>query len=82
MDVGDWQRRARSVVDVGRVPPFSLQGRGRLVGRIALVLLVLLGLVSTYYQVNADEVGVVQRFGRYVRTTDPGRMSSCRSSRR
>ena len=29
-------------------------------------------LISTYYQVNADEVGVVQRFGRYVRTTDPG----------
>ncbi len=72
MDVVDWQRRARSAIDVGRLPPFSLEGRGRLFGRIALVLLVLLGLFSTYYQVNADEVGVVQRFGRYVRTTDPG----------
>ena len=29
------------------------------------ILLVLLGLVSTYYQVNAEEVGIVQRFGRY-----------------
>jgi membrane protease subunit HflK len=40
--------------------------------RILLGLLVFLGLLSTYYQVNADEVGVVQRFGRYVRTTGPG----------
>ena len=40
---------------------------------LSLVFFVLLiALLSTYYQVNADEVGVVQRFGRYVRTTDPG----------
>jgi modulator of FtsH protease HflK len=72
MTVFDWQRRARSTIDVGRIPRFSLEGRSRLVGRVLLILLVLLGLYSTYYQVNADEVGVVQRFGRYVRTTDPG----------
>jgi membrane protease subunit HflK len=75
MDVSDWRRQAQSVlddIDVGRVPRFSFQGRGPLAGRIALILLVLLALYSTYYQVNADEVGVVQRFGRYVRTTDPG----------
>jgi membrane protease subunit HflK len=72
MDIGDWRQRARSVIEVGRVPPFSFQGRGRLVGRIALILFGLLALLSTYYQVNADELGVVQRFGRYVRTTDPG----------
>ncbi|HEY3381573.1 MAG TPA: FtsH protease activity modulator HflK [Vicinamibacterales bacterium] len=72
MSIVDWTRRAQEVVDVGRVPPISFQGRGRLIGRIALALLVLLALSSTYYQVNADELGVVQRFGRYVRTTDPG----------
>jgi membrane protease subunit HflK len=72
MDIQDWKQRAQAVIDVGRVPPFSLQGRGRLLGRAALGLLVLLMLFSTYYQVNADEVGVVQRFGKYVRTTDPG----------
>jgi len=27
---------------------------------------------TTYYQVEPDEVGVVQRFGAYVRTTEPG----------
>lgn len=72
MDIEDWKQRAHAVIDVGRVPPFSFQGRGRLLGRAGLGLLVLLVLVSTYYQVNADEVGVVQRFGKYVRTTDPG----------
>jgi modulator of FtsH protease HflK len=72
MDVGDWQQRARAVIDVGRVPRFSFEGRGRMLGRIAVGLVVVLALYSTYYQVNADELGVVQRFGRYVRTTDPG----------
>jgi membrane protease subunit HflK len=72
MDVGDWRRRAESVVDVGRIPRLSFTGRGPLAVRILLGLLVVLGLVSTYYQVNADEVGVVQRFGGYVRTTGPG----------
>jgi modulator of FtsH protease HflK len=72
MDVGDWRRRAESVIDVGQMPRLSLKNRGPLAVRILLGLLVLFGLLSTYYQVNADEVGVVQRFGRYVRTTGPG----------
>ena len=29
-------------------------------------------LFTTYYQVEPEEVGVVQRFGAYVRTSDPG----------
>lgn len=72
MDIPDWQQRARSVIDVGRMPSFSLQGHERLVTGVAGALLALVVLYSTYYQVNADEVGVVQRFGRYVRTTEPG----------
>ena len=31
-----------------------------------------LALATTFYQVDPDEMGVVQRFGRYVRTTPPG----------
>jgi membrane protease subunit HflK len=72
MDVGDWRRRAGTVVDVGQLPPFSLRGRGGLVLRIGLILLGLIVLFSTYYQVNADSVAVVQRFGAYDRRTDPG----------
>ena len=29
-------------------------------------------LVSSYYQVEPDEVGLVTRFGRFVRTSGPG----------
>lgn len=29
-------------------------------------------IFSTIYTVGADEVGVIQRFGKYMRTTDPG----------
>jgi membrane protease subunit HflK len=72
MDVGNWRRRAGTVIDVGGLPSFSLRGRGNLAARIVLILLAVGVLVSTYYQVNADSVAVVRRFGRYVRTTDPG----------
>ncbi|MCX6546055.1 MAG: FtsH protease activity modulator HflK [Acidobacteria bacterium] len=72
MDVSDWQKRAGSVIDVGNLPSFSLKGRGGLVGKVALVLLVVIGLFSTYYQIDQKDVGVVQRFGKYVRTTAPG----------
>jgi len=40
-----------------------------------LLILILLALFfgsSTFYTVGVDEVGVVQRFGKYVRTTQPG----------
>lgn len=38
---------------------------------IALIIAALLG-ISTFYTVAVDEVGVVQRFGKYVRTSQPG----------
>jgi membrane protease subunit HflK len=42
-------------------------------GWIILLLVVLLYLGSSaFYTVAVDEVGVVQRFGRYVRTVEPG----------
>jgi membrane protease subunit HflK len=72
MDVGDWRRRAGTVVDVGQLPSFSFRGRGGLIARIGLILLAVVALFSTYYQVNADSVAVVQRFGAFDRTTDPG----------
>ena len=63
------------VIDVGghrlRVPTLPRIPAGRL----RIILAVLLGILlffTAYYQVEPDEVGVVQRFGAYVRTTDPG----------
>jgi membrane protease subunit HflK len=38
----------------------------------AIVLAVLFLALTTFYQVEADEVAVVQRFGEYVRTEPPG----------
>jgi len=72
MDVSDWQKRAGAVIDVGHLPSFSFKGRGGMAGRIGIILLIVIGLFSTYYQVSPDEVGVVQRFGRWVGTTEPG----------
>ncbi len=38
---------------------------------VAIIIILYLGS-SIFYTVGVDEVGVVQRFGRYVRTTNPG----------
>jgi len=39
---------------------------------VAGAFLALILLVTTVYSVGPDEVGVVRRFGRYVRTSEPG----------
>ena len=39
---------------------------------IGVLIVVLLVLNSTYYSIEANEVGVVTRFGKFDRTTDPG----------
>src|SRR5262245_2112493 len=50
--------------------------RSRLDLRAARPVLVVVGLVALfftgYYQVEPDEMGVVQRFDRYVGTSNPG----------
>src|SRR5262249_43550154 len=50
---------------VPRVPPGALRA-------VLVAALLLLLFFTGYYQVEPDEVGVVQRFGRYIRTTEPG----------
>jgi membrane protease subunit HflK len=46
--------------------------RGGPLRRILIVILVVIVLASGLYSVGADEVGVIQRFGMYVRRTNPG----------
>lgn len=73
MDFEEWRRRGREYIDVGSVgPPRMPRLNARWLRTGALVLIALIFLATTYFQVSADEVGVVQRFGRFVRTTDPG----------
>lgn len=63
----------------GAVPPqmdelFQQFKKFRLPGGplVVLLLVVILLGASMFYTVAVDEVGIVQRFGRYVRTTQPG----------
>jgi membrane protease subunit HflK len=67
MDLGpdDFYRFAREVWDRAR----SL--RHWLALGVGLVVL-LVALVSSYYQVEPDEVGLVTRFGKFIRTSEPG----------
>ena len=48
----------------------KFSGKNVLIGLI--VILALFFVFGSLYQVQPEEVGVVLRFGRYVRTTDPG----------
>jgi len=44
----------------------------RYVPLIAALVVVLFSLRTLVYSIGPDEVGVIQRFGKYVRTVDPG----------
>ncbi len=63
---------ARKVINVGgeliEIPEFPK----RWLYIAAIGLFGLWVLVSGFYTVDADEVGVIQRFGQYIRTTEPG----------
>ena len=54
-----------------RLPRLPSLPTGRIKAVAAIVGLLVL-LVTGYYQIEPDAVGVVQRFGKYVRTTEPG----------
>ena len=49
-----------------------LRGSRRPLILVGLVIVGLVALYSSYYQVEPDEVGLVTRFGRFVRTCNPG----------
>ncbi|MEZ5066759.1 MAG: FtsH protease activity modulator HflK [bacterium] len=42
------------------------------IGPIVIILLALVALRTTFYTIDPEEVGVVLRFGEFVRTTEPG----------
>jgi membrane protease subunit HflK len=64
-------------IDIGgrresfRLPAVPRPPAGRM-GAVAVAAALLLLLFTGYYQVEPAEVGVVQRFGKHVRTTGPG----------
>ncbi len=58
------------VVDVKKIKVPKIPWRAMVVGVLALVGLA--AVAGALYQVQPEEVGVVLRFGRYVRTSEPG----------
>jgi membrane protease subunit HflK len=61
--------------EIGRVVDHlrqSLRVQLRWLWRALLVIAALVALLSGYYQIEPEEVGMVTRFGRFVRRTDPG----------
>lgn len=64
----DWVPDIR---DIGRVqrPPWLTP---RLLGIAALALAAIVTLANLSFQIKPEEVGLVLRFGRHVRTTEPG----------
>jgi len=65
IDMNRWGSRGPRMPGMPRLPGPLL--------RLALGIITVLVLLSTtFYQVQPEAVGVVLRFGRYVRTTEPG----------
>jgi membrane protease subunit HflK len=75
----DWEKLKQQQGGRGGIPPqvndilqgfkkFKLPGGPLAFGVIAIAFLAF----TSFYTVNQDEVGIVQRFGRYVETTQPG----------
>lgn len=53
-----------------RIPKLKIPLKGLFT--LPLVLLIITGLWTSFYQVEAEEVGVVLRFGKFQTTTEPG----------
>jgi len=50
----------------------NLRGKFPGIWIIIAIVVIIIVATSSFYTVGVDEVGVVQRFGKYVRTTSPG----------
>jgi len=72
--VRDWQRKLSALLGGGKGGKGGSTGEaGGRVPLAAIAVLVLIGWGLTgFYQVDAAERGIVQRFGAYVATTTPG----------
>jgi membrane protease subunit HflK len=71
--MADPRDRSQNVRDISRLTRDKLRSwiKGRFTAFLVLAVLLVLGLTS-YYQVEPDQVGIVLRFGRYVRKAGPG----------
>ena len=56
--------------NLGNLP--TQRPSARLVGGIVLLVLAVITVFTTFYTVDPEEAGLVMRFGKYIRSTDPG----------
>lgn len=79
----DWDKLKNQQQKMGGSPPqmdeilnrfknFKLPGKIPGGPLLILIIIVLALGSSTFFTIGIDEVGVIQRFGKYVRTTQPG----------
>jgi modulator of FtsH protease HflK len=75
----DWEKLKEQQQKMGASPPqmddiIKKFKNFRIPGGPIIVIIIILAVLasSSFYTVNVDEVGMVQRFGKYVRTTQPG----------
>jgi len=64
-DPEDVIRLARSVRN-------KLPGSLRSIGLLIAAVLLVVAVLGSYYQIEPDEIGLVTRFGRFIRTAEPG----------
>jgi membrane protease subunit HflK len=69
---GGYDLGPQDLLQFARAARERLRGSRRLITIAVLVIVALAGVVSAYYQIEPDEVGLVTRFGRFVRTANPG----------
>ncbi|MDD4907425.1 MAG: FtsH protease activity modulator HflK [Candidatus Omnitrophica bacterium] len=67
----DWQNipTPDDIIDVGKK---KFLDYGKYISWVAVGLLVILGLKGVIYSIGPDEVGVMQRFGKYIGLSSPG----------
>ena len=59
------------VIDISHLSSMPSAVKRLILGAVGGLILLIL-LATSYYQVQPDEVAVIQRFGAFVRTTEPG----------
>jgi membrane protease subunit HflK len=68
VDLNRWGSHGPRLPGMPRMPPLS----SRLIKIAAAIIAAIIFFFTTFYQVQPEAVGVVLRFGKYVRTTEPG----------
>lgn len=77
----DWDKLQKQKTGRGGSPPQvdeifnkfkGLKGKFPGLGLLIIAIIILVILSSSFYTISVNQVGIVQRFGKYARTTQPG----------